>query len=62
MQSNFNELLRNNIWELLPPNPFKNIITCKWSFCIKSKLHGSIDHYIVVLLIKHQITQMYRLS
>jgi hypothetical protein len=52
MQSEFDALLRNKTWRLIPPNKGKNIIDCKWVFKIKRKSDGSIDRYKARLVAK----------
>jgi hypothetical protein len=41
----FDALLRNQTWVLVPPLIAKNIIRCKWVFQLKQKVDGSIDRY-----------------
>jgi hypothetical protein len=52
MQSEFDALLRNKTWRLVPPNKGKNIIDCKWVFKIKRKSDGPIDRYKARLVAK----------
>ena len=35
MTDEFNALIRNNTWELVPPSPDQNLVGCKWVFRIK---------------------------
>ena len=43
MKSEFNAFLKNQTWDLVPKDPTKNIIACKWLFRIKRKADDSID-------------------
>jgi hypothetical protein len=45
MDSEFDALLKNETWHLVPPNVGANIIDCKWVYKIKRKSDGSIDMY-----------------
>lgn len=52
MKDEFDALLRNRTWELVPKDPTKNIIACKWLFRIKQKPNRSIDRYKARLVAK----------
>ncbi|CAH9146153.1 unnamed protein product [Cuscuta epithymum] len=52
MDTEFNALLANQTWELIPPTPSMNIIGCKWVFRIKHKADGTIDRYKARLVAK----------
>ena len=43
MNVEFDALLKNQTWVLVPPSTAKNIIGCKWVFRLKRKADGSID-------------------
>ncbi|XP_019190535.1 PREDICTED: uncharacterized protein LOC109184994 [Ipomoea nil] len=45
MDQEFNALLHNNTWRLVPPEPHMNIIGCKWVFCTKRIADGSVERY-----------------
>jgi hypothetical protein len=45
MNSEYQALIKNKTWHLVPPPARKNIIGCKWVFKIKQKADGSIDRY-----------------
>lgn len=45
MQEEYNALLQNGSWQLVPPSPSQNIIWSKWVFKTKVELDGSVDHY-----------------
>ncbi|GJT24370.1 retrotransposon protein, putative, ty1-copia subclass [Tanacetum coccineum] len=45
MDNEFNALIKNETWKLVPPQPRMNIIDCKWVFKIKRKADGSIDRH-----------------
>ncbi|KAF3658225.1 hypothetical protein FXO37_14525 [Capsicum annuum] len=52
MKQELDALIKNQTWELVPPNPTKNIVSCKWLFRIKRKADGSIDRYKTQLVAK----------
>jgi len=52
MNSEFDALLRNQTWELVPPSLHLNIIGCRWIFKIKRKADGSIERYKARLVAK----------
>jgi histone deacetylase 1/2 len=45
MQDEYNALMANNVWHLVPPSSNKSIIDCKWVYRIKKKDDGTIDRY-----------------
>ncbi|XP_019157305.1 PREDICTED: uncharacterized protein LOC109153872 [Ipomoea nil] len=52
MDQEFNALLHNNTWRLVPSQPHMNIIGCKWVFRTKRSTTGSIEHYKARLVAK----------
>lgn len=48
----FNALIRNGTWSLVPPPKNKNIVDCKWLFRIKRNPDGTIDRYKARLVAK----------
>ncbi|KAK1651004.1 hypothetical protein QYE76_068809 [Lolium multiflorum] len=52
MKEEYNALLENKTWHLVPPNRSKNLIDCKWVYRIKKKADGSIDRYKARLVAK----------
>ena len=52
MKHEFDALIKNKTWELVPPYPNKNIVSCKWLFRIKRNGDGSIDRYKARLVAK----------
>lgn len=52
MSEEFDALLRNGTWDLVPLNASHNLIGCKWVFRIKRKPDGSIDRYKARLVAK----------
>jgi hypothetical protein len=49
MNLEFDALLRNDTWTLVPPTSDMNIVGCKWVFRLKHKADGSIDRHRPVL-------------
>jgi hypothetical protein len=45
MDNEFDALLKNKTWHLVPPKAGTNIIDCNWVYTIKWKSDGSIDRY-----------------
>jgi hypothetical protein len=52
MEEEYNALIENNTWHLVPPSSNKNLIDCKWVYRIKKKADGSIDRYKARLVAK----------
>ncbi|KAK1653449.1 hypothetical protein QYE76_071254 [Lolium multiflorum] len=52
MQEEYNALLENKTWTLVPSSPNKNIIDCKWVYRIKRRADGTIDRYKARLVAK----------
>jgi len=52
MNSEFDALLRNQTWKLVPPSHHLNVIGCRWIFKIKRKADGSIERYKARLVAK----------
>lgn len=45
MIEEYDALVRNNTWELVPWSSDMNLITTKWVFRVKYKADGSVDRY-----------------
>ncbi|RVW63506.1 Retrovirus-related Pol polyprotein from transposon RE1 [Vitis vinifera] len=52
MNDEFDALVRNGNWELVPSTFMQNLVGCKWVFRIKRLLDGSIDRYKAKLVAK----------
>ena len=52
IKQEFDALIKNQTWELVPPDPTKNIVSCKWLFRIKRNVDRSIDRYKARLVAK----------
>ena len=52
MNDEFDALVRNGTWEIVPSTSMQNLVGCKWVFCIKQFPDGSIDRYKARLVAK----------
>ncbi|KAH9745876.1 retrovirus-related pol polyprotein from transposon RE1 [Citrus sinensis] len=52
MSDEFNALVTNGTWELVPLSPHYNLVGCKWIYRIKRKSDGSVDRYKARLVAK----------
>ena len=52
MSQEYDALVRNGTWELVPPASSHNIVGCKWIFRIKRHSDGSIDRHKARLVAK----------
>jgi hypothetical protein len=52
MVDEYSALLHNKTWRLVPPQPGRNLINCKWVYKVKHKADGSIDRYKAQLVVK----------
>jgi hypothetical protein len=52
MQEEYNALLQNKTWHLVPPSPDKNLIACKWVYRIKKNADGTVERYKARLVAK----------
>ena len=52
MNLEFDALLRNQTWTLVPSHPSQNLIGCKWVFRVKRKADGIIERYKARLVAK----------
>ncbi|KAK1611308.1 hypothetical protein QYE76_034981 [Lolium multiflorum] len=52
MQDEYDALLANHTWHLVPPSSRRNIIDCKWVYRIKKNADGTIDRYKARLVAK----------
>ncbi|KAL5543607.1 hypothetical protein UlMin_007391 [Ulmus minor] len=52
MNTEFQALMKNSTWTLVPPHPSYSIIGCKWVFKIKRKSDGTIERHKARLVAK----------
>jgi histone deacetylase 1/2 len=52
MQDEYDALMSNKTWTLVPPRPHSNIIDCKWVYRVKHRADGTIDRYKARLVAK----------
>jgi histone deacetylase 1/2 len=52
MEEEYEALIQNKTWHLVPPSSNKNIIDCKWVYRIKKRADGTIDRYKARLVAK----------
>lgn len=52
MDEEYQALMRNQTWHLVPPKKGQNVIDCKWVYKIKKRADGTIDRYKACLVAK----------
>lgn len=52
MQIEYDALIKNKTWELVPPPHNRNIINCRWIYKLKYDPQGNIDKYKERLMAK----------
>jgi hypothetical protein len=52
MIDEYNALLHNKTWHLVPPASRRNVIDCKWVFKLKYKQDGSVDRHKAHFVVK----------
>ncbi|XP_042972819.1 uncharacterized mitochondrial protein AtMg00820-like [Carya illinoinensis] len=52
MKLEFDALLKNQTWDLVPPNPHANVVGCRWIFKIKQHAGGVVQRYKARLVAK----------
>lgn len=52
MSEEYDALVWNETWELIPSNPSQNVVGYKWIFRTKHKSDGSVDKIKVRLVVK----------
>jgi hypothetical protein len=52
MKEEYQALMKNENWTLVPPHHASNLIDCKWVYKVKRKQNGSIERYKARLVAK----------
>jgi hypothetical protein len=52
MQDEYDALMDNKTWHLVPPSSTRSLIDCKWVYRVKKNADGSIDRYKACLVAK----------
>ena len=52
MDAEYQALMKNKTWHLVPRPKGKNIVGCKWVYKIKRKADGTVDRYKARLVAK----------
>jgi hypothetical protein len=52
MDDEYDALMKNKTWRLVPPQPGHNAIDCKWVYKIKHKVNGSVERHQYRLVAK----------
>jgi histone deacetylase 1/2 len=52
MDEEFEALMQNKTWHLVPPSKNKNLIDCKWVYRIKKRSDGTVERYKARLVAK----------
>lgn len=52
MLEDYNALIQNGTWSLVPSSTANNLVGCKWMFKLKLTPKGSIEYYKVRLIAK----------
>ena len=52
MQEEYDALIWNKTWHLVPPKEGRNLIDCKWVYNIKMKSDGAVDRFKARLVAK----------
>lgn len=52
MSEEYDALVKNGLWVLVPPATSHNLVGCKWIFLTKHKSDGSVDKFKTCLVEK----------
>jgi histone deacetylase 1/2 len=52
MDEEYDALIKNNTWHLVPSRHGQNVIDCKWVYKVKRKADGTVDRYKACLVAK----------
>ena len=52
MEEEYDALIKNETWHLVPPSSNHNLIDYKWVYCIEKRSDGTIDRYKARLIAK----------
>jgi len=52
MEEEYSSLMKNNTWDLVHLPKERKLVQCKWVYCTKFVVDGSIDKYKACLVVK----------
>lgn len=52
MDAYFSVLMKNETWQLIPPQKHMNVVDCKWVYKIKKRPYGFVDRLKARLVAK----------
>jgi hypothetical protein len=52
MDEEYNALMKNGTWHLVPSASGQNVIDCKWVYKVKRKADGTVERYKARLVAK----------
>ena len=50
MAEEYNALMANSTWDLVPPLPSQSLVGCKWAYQVKYRFNSSMEMHKVRLV------------